>query len=261
MDVIDLRVFYGGELGNVARRLIAHRMRARWPSVKGMRVVGLGYATPFMGVLRDEAAMLAAFMPARQGVVHWPQEGPCVTTLVEEAYLPLEDASVDRVLVVHGLEMSESLPDMLREIWRVLTPDGRVLLVVPNRRGMWARFDKTPFGHGRPFSRGQLTQYLRDALLSPSGWSTALYVPPFDRMFLKRSAAAWERLGLWLWTAFSGVIIVEATKQVYAVSPRRRAKRWSGALRPVLVPAPATNQAHNRENRTDRTSWPDGQNH
>lgn len=242
MDVIDLRVFYSGGLGAVARRLIGHRIRTRWPSVAGQTVVGLGYATPYLGVLRDEARTVIGLMPARQGVIHWPQQGPYSTALVDEAELPFEDASVDRVIVVHGLEMTESLPDMLREIWRILTPEGRVLLVVPNRRGMWARFDTTPFGHGRPFSRGQLTSYLRDALLSPVGWSNALYLPPFDRGFLKRSATAWERLGLWLWPAFSGLLIAEATKQVYAVSPRRRKERWQGALKPALTPVPATSR-------------------
>ena len=39
---------------------------------------------------------------------------------------------------------------------------------------------------------------------------------------------------------FAGVIIVEATKQVYAVNPGRRVRRWSGALRPALRPATAT---------------------
>lgn len=242
MDAIDLRGFYASPLGAVARRLIAHRIRSHWHSLGGRSIAGIGYVTPFLDGWRDEAAMVAGLMPARQGVVHWPVGGPCVTTLVDEAELPLPDASIDRVLVVHGLETSESLPEFLREVWRVLTSDGSVLLVVPNRRGMWARFDRTPFGHGRPFSRGQLTQYLRNAMLSPSGWSQALFVPPFDRGFLRRSATAWGRLGLWLWPAFSGVIIVEATKQVYAVSPGRRVRRWAGALQPALRPAGATPQ-------------------
>lgn len=240
MDVIDLRDFYASGLGAVTRRLIARRIGVLWQSMGGLRIAGIGYATPYLSAWRDEATLVAGLMPARQGVVHWPADAACATALVDEADLPLPDAMVDRVLVVHGLETSESLPDMLREIWRVLTPGGRLLLVVPNRRGMWARFDNTPFGHGRPFSRSQLTQYLRDAMLNPSGWAHALYVPPFDHGFFKRSASAWERIGTWLWPAFSGVIMVEATKQVYAVNPGRRVRRWSGALRPALAPVPAT---------------------
>jgi len=239
MDVVDLKEFYSHGLGPVARRLIAHRVRARWSNMSGQRVAGLGYAAPYLGVWRDEALSVLALMPARQGVVHWPEGGRNAATLVHEADLPLADSSIDRLLVVHGLELWDGLEERLDEIWRVLAPDGRVLIVVPNRRGMWARADSTPFGHGRPFSRPQLIKFLREANFTPTGWSSALFVPPFERAFLRRSAAAWERLGLWLWPGFAGIIIVEATKQVFAVSGARRT-RTVGRFEPELGPVPVS---------------------
>lgn len=237
MDVIDLKEFYAQGLGSAARRLIAHRIRTRWSDLRGLKVAGVGYATPYLGVWRDEASALLGLMPARQGVVHWPDRGNGAAALVDESDLPLPDSSIDRVLVVHGLELWDGIDETLREIWRVLKPEGRLLLVVPNRRGMWARFDTTPFGHGRPFSRKQLVDHLRESMFSPSGWANALFMPPFDRAFLRRSAAAWERLGLWLWPGFSGVIIVEATKHVYGLSGAKRAE--ARRLRPGLAPVPA----------------------
>ncbi|WP_342640412.1 class I SAM-dependent methyltransferase [Rhodoligotrophos ferricapiens] len=239
MDVVDLKEFYASPLGAAARRLIAHRIRARLRGMSGCIVLGVGYATPYLDVWRDEADRVIAFMPARQGVAHWPVNGVSATALVDEAEMPLPDGCVDLALVVHGLELTEQLPETLREIWRVLSPGGRAVFIVPNRSGMWARTDRTPFGHGRPFSRTQLTDLLRDAMFSPSGWANALFVPPIARGFLVRSAAAWERLGLWLWPAFSGVIIVEAVKQVYAVRKPKRARRFVPKLKPVPVPAPA----------------------
>jgi len=148
--------------------------------------------------------------------------------------LPILDSSVDFVLVVHGLELTDHLADMLQEIWRVLAPQGRALLVVPNRRGVWARFDSTPFGHGRPFSELQLTQMLREARFSPLGWSHALFVPPLQRNYVVQSAPAWERLGIWVWRGFSGVILVEAMKQVYAISSGKRVKKLVPSLKPAL---------------------------
>src|SRR6202008_3697705 len=102
-----------------------------------------------------------AFMPAAQGVVKWPSESPALPALVDELELPLTDAGVDRVLLVHALEMAQDAGALLREVWRVLAAGGRLLAVVPNRRGVWARTDATPFGHGRPYSRGQITNLLR----------------------------------------------------------------------------------------------------
>ncbi len=239
IDVVDLREFYARPLGAVVRRLIASRIRARWRNVAGMAVFGLGYATPYLTVFRGEAARLGALMPAAQGVVAWPAEAARQTTLVQEQRLPLPDSAADRLLIVHSLEASENARGMLREVWRVLAPSGRVLLVVPNRRGMWSRIDTTPFGHGRPYSRGQLVQVLRDSLLTPLDWTQALYMPPIGWPVLLRSAVAWERLGAVLWPAFSGVLIVEASKQVYATTPgleaapaRRLGPVPSGTLTP-----------------------------
>jgi SAM-dependent methyltransferase len=238
MDVVDLREFYASPLGQVSRRLIARRIRSRWTSVAGGSVLGLGFATPYLDLFRDEARSVFGFMPGEQGVIHWPQDGASATALVDDVELPLTDNSVDHVLVAHGLELSEHLPDLLEEIWRVLTPQGRALFVVPNRRGMWARFDSTPFGQGRPFSQMQLTQMLREAQFSPLGWSHALFVPPFQRTFLVRSAPAWERLGMWLYRRFSGVLLVEAMKQVYAISSGKRVRKLVPSLKPSLAPQP-----------------------
>lgn len=219
IDVVDLREFYSRPLGAVVRRLIAARVRARWSNVAGLSVFGLGYASPYLAVFRGEAARVGAIMPAAQGVAAWPSEGKRQALLAREDHLPLPDFSADRLLVVHSLENTERLRAMLREAWRVLAPQGRILLVVPNRRGIWARLDTTPFGHGLPYSRGQLARLLRDSMLTPLDWSHALYMPPFNWPILLRSAVAWERIGNTLWPAFSGVLIVEATKQIYAAAP------------------------------------------
>ena len=232
-DVVDLRDFYNGPLGGVVRRLLTSRIRTRWRSAHGTQLMGLGFAVPYIGMFRGEAARLGALMPASQGALAWPASGKRHTVMVEEAMLPLADASVDRLLAVHCLETSERVSALLREIWRVLTPEGRLLLIVPNRRGIWARLDTTPFGHGRPYSRGQLERLLTDALFTPVEWTAALYMPPIDRQWLVRWATAFERVGARLWPGFAGVIIVEARKELMGAIPKaataRRVERLATA--------------------------------
>ena len=236
LDVVDLRDFYGRPLGRVARMLVARAIRRVWPNVGGMTVVGLGYASPYLGVFRDEAVRTLALMPAQQGVVHWPRSGPCLAGLVDETSLPLPDSCADRLLLVHQLEAADQLRPALREAWRVLAPGGRMLIVAPNRRGLWARGEGTPFGHGQPFSRAQLVALLRSALFTPLEWSSALFVPPVGWRIVLRGAGAWERAGLALWPRLSGVILVEATKQIYA--PAGHTERVRSRL-PLRVPARA----------------------
>ena len=239
IDVVDLRDFYSNRLGAVARHFVGRGVRRRWIDTRGLRVLGIGYATPYLGLFREEAERCLAFMPAPQGVVKWPTARPALSALVDEFELPLPDAAVDRVLLVHALEMSNDPTALLREIWRVLASGGQLLAVVPNRRGLWARMDTTPFGHGRPYSRSQITHLLREAWFTPVDWSEALYVPPIQRGWFLRSAVAWERAGATVSAPFAGVHIVEATKQVYRAIPARREKRvLVPALKPALAPAP-----------------------
>ena len=155
IDVVDLRHFYGQPLGVVARRFISRGVRERWEDTRGLRVLGVGYATPYLGLFREEAERCLAFMPAAQGVIKWPTARPALSALVEDCELPLPDCAIDRVLLVHALEMSHDATSLLREVWRVLAAGGRLLVIVPNRRGVWARVDTTPFGHGRPYSRAR----------------------------------------------------------------------------------------------------------
>jgi SAM-dependent methyltransferase len=239
VDVTDLRAFYASPLGHVAQRLVNRVIDRFWGRPQGLRVLGLGYATPYLAAARPDTERTLAFMPASQGVVNWPASGLSASALVDPLVMPLPDASIDRVLVVHALEIVESPTELLHEIWRILTPGGRLIVVAPNRRGLWARMDTTPFGQGQPYSRSQLRGLMRQALFSPEGWAETLYVPPLHSWLMLRTALMWERIGVTLSLPFAGLHIVEATKQLYrpvAVRATRRATR----LAPVLVPSPAT---------------------
>ena len=55
MDVVDLRNFYAQHLGVVARRFVGRGIRARWKDASALRVLGIGYTTPYLGLFRGEA--------------------------------------------------------------------------------------------------------------------------------------------------------------------------------------------------------------
>jgi SAM-dependent methyltransferase len=224
-DVVDLHGFYASGLGQMARRALRRRIRQMWPNLAGETVLGLGYATPFLGQFLGEAERSFALMPASQGVMHWPREAPNLVALSDDTDLPLPDQSVDRVLLVHALEHSEHVRPMLREIWRVLSGGGRLLVVVPNRRGIWARFDRTPFGHGHPYSTGQLTRLLKDNMFMPLQTAGALLLPPLRSRMMWSSWQALENLGQRWFPSFAGAVLIEANKQIYAASVERPVKR------------------------------------
>jgi SAM-dependent methyltransferase len=235
-DVSDFRSFYATPLGKVAGRLVGRIIRQRWDNCAGFSMLGVGYATPYLTVFREEAVRVLAFMPAEQGVVNWPPSGASSSALVETMAMPLPDACIDRALLVHALETVEHPRQLLGEIWRILTPGGRVIVVVPSRGGLWTRIDSTPFGHGQPFSRAQLREMMRETLFSPIHWGEALYVPPSPRPMFLRAATAIERIGGRFALPGGGVYLVEATKQLYRPVGARKVARERPVLAPVLAP-------------------------
>ena len=105
--------------------------------------------------------------------------------MAEEDALPFPDLCFDRILLVHGLEMAENARRLLRETWRVLKDDGRLLVVAPNRRGLWAHTEHTPFGHGQPYSPGQVSRLLARHMFHVEHRDSALFTPPWGP-FLRR---------------------------------------------------------------------------
>jgi SAM-dependent methyltransferase len=211
----DPQSFYEEPIGQVARRMISRRLRLVWPNVRGQRILGYGYALPYIRSFVGEAERAVALIPAHHETA--AVDPGCVVQGEEDAW-PFVDSLFDRILVVHGLECAESTRLFLRQIWRVLTPGGRLLCVVPNRASLWAQIERSPFAHGRPFSRAQLEKLMRDSMFITERWDSALFFPPLPSRRLVRSGVAWERVGRALWPRLAGVHIVEATKSLYAIA-------------------------------------------
>jgi len=235
-DVLELRQFYASDLGRAARAMVERKLREAWGDTHGLDVLALGYATPFITPFRARSRRVVAAMPAQQGVEVWPADGPILSTLTPEDVLPFTNALFDRILVVHGLEESADPVGYLREVWRVLAPSGRAIITVASRTGLWANTERTPFGHGRPYTRGQLADLMREADLEPSGWTRALYVPPVG--WMARWADGFEQAGSRLWPGFAGLLLMECTKQTFAVKPKG-SRSVVRTVRPVLAPSPA----------------------
>ena len=253
LDVVELRSFYyTTQLGRMVQRVVRERLRTMWPDIHGQNLVGFGFAAPYLRPFMEEAARTLCLMPAQQGVCPWPPEGPNVTALVEETLWPVPSGFADRLIVAHGLESCERPAALFEEIWRVLAPGGKAIFVVPNRAGIWARRDATPFGYGSPYSIRQLEATLAGNKFTAERHAAALYMPPSHRRFWLKTASAIERIGQRIDAQrLAGVVMVEATKLVY-IAPHTGAKmaarvplRVLEGLRPK--PKPATGRGAARD--------------
>jgi SAM-dependent methyltransferase len=219
LDVHAAADFYATAQGAVTARLIRERIAAFWPDMTGKAVLGLGYAPPYLRAWREEARLAVALTPAQIGAARWPAGAANLTCMAEEDALPFSGPVFDRVLLVHGLENAENLRGMLREVWRVLKDDGQLMVIAPNRRGMWAYFEQTPFGHGTPYTAGQVGRMLANSMFRVERREMALCMPPIASRVILRSNRLFERAGRWATPQFAGVIITEAVKDVYSAVP------------------------------------------
>ena len=248
LDVLDLRNFYyRTQLGRVAQRAIREQVVALWPDVKGQTVAGYGFAVPLLRPYLEQARRVIGLMPGPQGVMPWPAGGDNVSVLCEETAWPIDTGMVDRLVLLHGLETSDSATALLDECWRVLGPGGRALFIVPNRSGLWSRSDKTPFGYGRPYSMSQLDAQLRKHNFAAERQQSALFAPPSTQRFWLRTSPMWERFGLRVSSVVAGgVLMLEVSKQVHA--PQRpglaaKVRRPMRVLDALPAPTPSAEPA------------------
>ncbi len=234
LDVVDLRDFYASPVGLMVARQLAPVIGSLVHADAGMRVLGFGFATPYLAI--QGAERVIAFMPAGQGVIDWPPGGGSATALVDEDSLPLPDSSIDLVMLVHALEMSERPKALMAELRRVLTSGGRLIVVVPNRQGPWAATDLSPFGFGQPYSRGQLRSLFAQAGFEAETWTSGLHMAPASWRPLLGAARALDKIGRIVWPAFAGVIVVAAVKRTVQGVTVRAKPRLAPALRPALGP-------------------------
>lgn len=220
----DAAGFYASRRGEQVISLLMSRLLPLLPDPKGLRVLGLGYAAPVLsqwGALGMAhwvaSAQLDTPMTRRRGMVppsarEWP------SCLVAPDSLPFDDLSIDLVVLMHGLEIVDPHP-LLRMIWKVLSDHGRLILVVPNRTGLAAKDDTLPFGHGSPFSTGQLDRVLQRALFRAESGSTALSAPLGLLSLGERAGFMGDRLFSMLGRRLGGVHLVTACKDLYSGMP------------------------------------------
>lgn len=232
LDVGTLRDFYASALGIRVQETLCNHLNLCWPDLSHKRVLGLGYALPYLSMLRACPQQCFAFTLARQGSVPWPCSDRVATALVFEENLPLPDSSVDCILLIHALEYAENVRETLNEIWRVLVPSGRLIVVVPNRSGFWACNDYTPFGYGEPYSRQQIMRLFEETHFISETIEEIIHYMPSPHRVVPVFSRFFELLARYLLPYFRGLLICQAKKCVSHGSFARYRQS-----RRILVPA------------------------
>lgn len=227
----DFHEYYLTQAAQSAARAVTRRLQSWWPhtALSQKTLCGLGYALPYLAAYEETSMRRMAFLPAPFGPIGWPVETKNQTAVVNRTALPLPDESIDRLLLVHELEFAEDPAGVLLEAWRVLKPDGKLILVTPNRHGLWARAEHTPFGFGRPYTLKQAHRLLTDARFTLDRHCGVLLFPNLHASAFGRVVAHLaEPLAAYI-PALSGLVVVEASKRLYTpVFLKHKTPAWQG---------------------------------
>jgi SAM-dependent methyltransferase len=198
-----------------------------------MHMVGVGYTTDIIALPQASTqanGRIVALMPTVQGAIYWPIDAANHSVLGDEMRPPFMPSSLHRVLMVHAFEHAAAPEELLRVWWQLLAPGGRLMLAIPNRHGMWARFGSTPFTTGTPYTLGAARDLLNSVGFTLREVRSALFIPPSSHPLWVRGFAFIEWLATLCIPRLGGVLVIEAEKQIYA------------GVRESLVPAKAKQQ-------------------
>lgn len=163
--------------------------------------------------------------------------------------LPLDAASVDAVVLPHTLDFIAEAPDVLREVERVLIPEGRVVIFCFNPLSTWGLLRRWPHRGGRrvPWCGAQLTPFRIGDWLRLLGFTQEtremlVFRPPLRRAQSPR--LDWmDAAGARWWPVLGGVFAVRAVKRVPAYTPMRPA--WTPPLLPGRPAEPTVRRQRN----------------
>lgn len=180
---------------------------------------------------------------------------PGAALAADPLQLPLASQSVDLVTLPHVLEFHPNPHEVLREVERVLVPEGHVVISGFNTASLWRARQAFTFGREKPtpwdakfIGLLRLREWLRLLGFELNGGMFGCYAPPFaNRTWLERFAFM-EKAGPRWWPITGGIYVVRAIKRVQAMRLVTPAWRKERARRRALA-APVTQRTHKNHER------------
>jgi len=175
---------------------------------------------------------------------------PGASAAASSEQLPLASDSVDLVVLPHTLDFSIDPHQVLREVERILIPEGRVLIVGFNPLSFWGIWRLALRWRGSVPWCGHFLSYRRIVdWLGLLGFDVeysdvCAFAPPMRREGWAHRFASLERLGRRVWPMIAGVYAVRAVKRVSTVRPIQT--RWPGlrVLGPRAIEPSTRNGVH-----------------
>jgi len=144
--------------------------------------------------------------------------------------VPIASDSVDAVLLPHTLDVDHSPHLVLREVDRVLVPEGKVIVVGFNPWSSWGlRHMFNAWGKNTPWNLRFISPFRIKDWLTLLGFeietvNTFFHRPPLGNPLAIQKLGFIDKLGQKIWPAFGSIYVLVANKKVSTMTPIR--PRW-----------------------------------
>lgn len=243
LQLNDFISFYNTELGIKVKKTITKKIINFWPELekefsnkenvdfkhkhkhKKQPLLGIGYTSPYLKFIENDYYENISILSRKMTIDFIENSNTEDKNIISNLYrLPFKDSSIDKIIILHSLEFSNNQSRFLREIWRILKDNGKIIFIVPNRLSIWSKIHKTPFGHGHPYSPQQLEKLLLNSMFTLTRLDIDVFVPPIHINFFNKFLIFLHYIGKKIMSAtggfiFGGVLIAEARKEIYGMTP------------------------------------------
>lgn len=162
-------------------------------------------------------------------------------------FLPIESNSIDLVLLPHILEFSANPHQILREVHRVLVPEGHAIVCGFNPRSLWGvrglfaslRDNDYPW-QGNFIARPRLKDWLTLLDFEITEDRLCCYAPPFSQEKWLKRFKFMEAAGDRWWRSSGGVYFLTAVKRVHGMRVIKPEWKEVRARRRAMAPVAQT---------------------
>ncbi|MEN8177966.1 MAG: class I SAM-dependent methyltransferase [Pseudomonadota bacterium] len=222
--------WFQSSLGQLLVEQERHCLEQRLPNLFGYYLIQIGTIDPKLDLLRSSPAKSKLLLDSGlQDLSLW----------ADPLHLPLATDSVDGVLMHHTLDFSVDPHQMLREVERILIPEGKLLIVGFNPWSLWGGWrmlnlrSRMPPWSGHFFPVRRVSDWLSLLGFDLLGVDYVNFRPPLQSQGLMRKLIFMEGLGERVWPLLGGVYVLEAVKRTLTMTPIK--PRWR--IREKVLPA------------------------
>lgn len=196
--------FYKNDQGIKFYKNINNSIKELWPDITNENIIIIGYGSPYIDSFNKNNNVITI-------------------NCFDSFSFPVEYA--DRVILVHAIEYNEQPSLLLREIWRIIKTNGKLLVIAPNKHGQFYNSKDPIFNHANFFTVNKLISMLDDSLFEPLRIRATLFSSyNFNESFPNVAKFFDNICDKWL-VLFGGILLVEGEKKLVIATNKHRLKK------------------------------------